>query len=136
MQVTLCQAHPMTEADARLLPPLKLAYIGDAVWELLIGTQLIYRGLSVRHIHKEAVARVNAGAQSQALNRIAPLLSEAEEDIARRGRNAHPHHAAPKHQDQADYSAATGLEALVGYLYLTGQVQRLQQLFEASQKEE
>ena len=131
----LCQSQAMTESEARMLPPLKLAYIGDAVWELMIGTQLVYRGLSVRHIHKEAVSRVNAKAQSQTLSRILPLLTEAEEDIARRGRNAHPHHAAPKHQEQADYSAATGLEALMGYLYLTGQEDRLKQLFDASHME-
>ena len=134
--MTLCQSQPMTETEARLLPPLKLAYIGDAVWELMIGTQLVYRGYSVRHIHKEAVSRVNAKAQSQTLEKLFPLLTEAESDIVRRGRNAHPHHAAPKHQEQADYSAATGLEALMGYLYLTGQAERLKQLFDASQMED
>ena len=134
--MTLCQSQPMTETEARLLPPLKLAYIGDAVWELMIGTQLVYRGYSVRHIHKEAVSRVNAKAQSKTLEKLFPLLTEAESDIVRRGRNAHPHHAAPKHQEQADYSAATGLEALMGYLYLTGQAERLKQLFDASQMED
>lgn len=132
----LDQSRSMTEQEARLLPPLKLAYIGDAVWELMVATQMVYRGYSVRHIHKEAVARVNARAQSQTLGRMLPALTEAEEDIVRRGRNAHAHHAAPKNQDQADYSAATALEALMGYLYLTGQNERLQQLFALSQTEE
>lgn len=134
--MAFCQSKTMTEAEARLLPPLKLAYIGDAVWELLIGTELIWRGYSVRHIHKEAVSRVNARAQSATLNRMQPHLTDAEDDIVRRGRNAHAHHAAPKNQDQADYSAATALEALVGYLYLTGQEERLQQLFALSQEED
>lgn len=134
--MTLRQSPPMTEAEARLLNPLKLAYMGDSVWELLIGTRLVFLGYNVRHIHKEAVASVNAKAQALALQRISELLTEAEMDIVRRGRNAHPHHAAPKHQEQADYQAATALEALMGYLYLTGQDERIKQLFQASITEE
>ncbi|MGN1021750.1 MAG: Mini-ribonuclease 3 [Aristaeellaceae bacterium] len=134
--MSLRQAPPMTEAEAKLLNPLKLAYLGDSVWELMVGSRLIALGYNVRHMHKAAVSSVNARAQAEALQRIAGLLSEAEAEIVRRGRNAHPHHAAPRHQEQADYQAATALEALMGYLYLTGQEDRISQLFAASQTED
>ncbi len=125
----------MEEARARMLNPLQLAYIGDAVWELMVRSRIIYKGRSARHVHKDAVACVNAHAQSEAFRRIEAMLMEAEADIARRGRNAHAHHAAPKNQDAADYRAATALEALIGYLYLTGQEERLLTLFKHSMEE-
>lgn len=125
----------MEAARARMLNPLQLAYIGDGVWELLVRTRLIYQGRSARHIHKEAVACVNAGAQAVSLRRIEMLLTQEEADVARRGRNAHAHHASPKNQDAGDYRAATALEALIGYLYLTGQEERLLHLFAISQEE-
>ena len=79
-------------------------------------------------MHKQAVAMVCNRAQSEALRRIEPELTEAEADAARRGRNSQAKHAAPKHADPADYAHATGLEALWGYLYLSGQTQRLDEL--------
>ena len=134
--MTLRESAPMEEARARMLNPLQLAYIGDAVWELLVRSRIIYKGRSARHVHKDAVACVNAHAQSEALRRIEAQLTEQEADIARRGRNAHAHHAAPKNQDAADYRAATALEALIGYLYLSGQEERLLMLFRNSQEED
>lgn len=134
--MTLREAAPMEEPRARMLNPLQLAYIGDGVWELLVRTRIIYKGRSARHVHKDAVACVNAGAQAEAFRRIEPLLTDAEADVARRGRNAHAHHAAPKNQDAADYRAATALEALIGYLYLIGQEERLLTLFRHSQEVE
>ena len=134
--MTLRESAPMEETRARMLNPLQLAYIGDGVWELLVRTRIIYKGRSARHVHKDAVACVNAGAQAEAFRRIEPLLTEAEADIARRGRNAHAHHAAPKNQDAADYRAATALEALIGYLYLIGEEDRLLTLFKHSQEVE
>jgi len=71
---------------------------------------------------------VSAGAQARMLERIEQDLTPAEVDIARRGRNSQAKHAAPKHADPADYAHATGLEALWGYLYLSGQTQRLDEL--------
>ena len=126
----------MEESRARMLNPLQLAYIGDAVWELLVRSRIIYKGRSARHVHKDAVACVNAHAQSEAFRRIETMLNENEADIARRGRNAHAHHAAPKNQDAADYRAATALEALIGYLYLTGQEERLLEVYKCSQEED
>ena len=133
--MTLRESAPMEESRARMLNPLQLAYIGDGVWELLVRTRIIYKGRSARHVHKDAVACVNAHAQAEAFHRIEPMLTEAEADVARRGRNAHAHHAAPKNQDAADYRAATALEALIGYLYLIGQEERLLTLFKHSQED-
>ncbi len=126
---------PMEKDRARLLNLLQLAHVGDTVWDLMVRTRLIYQGRNVRNMHKEAVACVNAGAQAKAMQRILPLLTEEEGDIARRGKNVHPHHAAPKNQDAVDYHHATALEALVGYLYLTGQEERLLELFRVSQED-
>ena len=134
--MTLRESAPMDVSRARMLNPLQLAYIGDGVWELLVRSRLIYMGRSARHIHKDAVACVNARAQAEAFRRIEAMLMEDEADVARRGRNAHAHHAAPKNQDAADYRAATALEALIGYLYLTGQEERLLLLFKSSQEVE
>lgn len=120
----------MTEEKARLMNPLQLAYVGDTVWELLIRTRLLYQGRNVRNMHQSAVANVNARAQAQALERLGGHLTEAEADIVRRGRNVHARHHAPRHQEAADYQAATALEALTGYLYVTGQEERLISLFQ------
>ena len=133
--MTLRESAPMEVSRARMLNPLQLAYIGDGVWELLVRSRLIYMGRSARHVHKDAVACVNAHAQSEAFRRIEEMLTEEEADVARRGRNAHAHHAAPKNQDAADYRAATALEALIGYLYLIGQEERLITLFKHSQED-
>ena len=126
--MTLRESAPMEESRARMLNPLQLAYIGDGVWELLVRSRLIYKGRSARHVHKDAVACVNAHAQSEAFRRIEPMLTEAEADVARRGRNAQAKHAAPKNADPADYAHATGLEALWGYLYIKGETARLGEL--------
>lgn len=124
----------LSATEAKMKNPLALAYVGDTVWDLLVRSRLIYQGRNVRNMHKDAIACVNAGAQARAMERILPLLTEEEADVARRGKNAHTHHAAPKNQDVIDYHQATGLEALVGYLYLTGQEERLLTLFQASQE--
>lgn len=134
--MSLRESAPMTEEAARLLNPLQLAFIGDTVWDLLVRTRLVYRGRNLRHLHQDAVARVNAAAQARALKRLEGVTTEAESDILRRGRNAHARHPVPKNQDPADYASATALEALVGYLYLTGQEERLLFLFDLSQQEE
>ena len=115
----------MTQEQARLLSPLQLAYIGDTVWDLLIRSRTLWRGLNVTHMHQEAVRRVNAAAQHAALRRVEALLTPEEAAIVHRGRNAHPKHHAPKNQDPADYAAATGLEALIGYLYLKEDFERM-----------
>ena len=132
----LRETAPMTPEEARLLNPLQLAYMGDTVWELLIRSRAMARRLTVRHMHQAAVSGVNAKAQAEALACIMDALTEDEADVVRRGRNAHPHHASPKHQDPADYKAATGLEALIGYLYVSGQEERLMALFRLARQED
>lgn len=126
----------MDEAQARLRSPLQLAHLGDAVWSLLVRQRLIFQGRNVHNMHRDAVAGVNAHAQALALSRMEPLLTDQERDVVRRGRNAHARHPTPKHQDPADYAQATALEALAGYLYLTGQEERLLRLFAVSQEDE
>lgn len=123
----------MTETEARLKTPLALAYIGDTVWDLLVRRSLLTGGWKAGMLHKQAVKQVNAAAQAEAMRVIRPHLTEAEEDIVRRGSNAHAKHAAPKNQDPADYSLATGLEALMGYLYLSGQMERIGEIFDIAQ---
>lgn len=134
MPLTLREEAPMTKDDARRLNPLQLAYIGDTVYDLLTRSRLLYRGYNLHHCHQAAVTVVNAHAQAEALTRIEGALTEEENAIVRRGRNTHAHHAAPRNQTAMDYQAATALEALVGYLYLTGQEARLLELFRKSQE--
>ena len=114
--------------DTRELNPLQMAYIGDTLHDLYVRSMLVSRGMTVGAMHKQAVRMVSAHAQARMLEAIEPELTEAEADIARRGRNSQAKHAAPKHADPADYAHATALEALWGYLYLSGQAQRLDTL--------
>lgn len=118
--------------DPRQMNPLQMAYIGDTVHDLYVRTALIASGMSVGAMHKQAVRMVSASAQAHMLSAIDGELTGEEADIVRRGRNAHPKHAAPRHADPADYAHATGLEALWGYLYVTGQTQRLNALVHAA----
>ena len=115
--------------------PLQLAYVGDTGWEILFRGHLAAKRLNVGHMHRITVASVNAGSQREALERIETTLTGEEQDMVRRGRNAHAKHPSPKHQDPADYQAATGMEALFGYLYMTGQDERLLHLFRLAFKE-
>ena len=114
--------------DPRELNPLQMAYIGDTVHDLYVRSMLVASGMSVGRMHKQAVRMVSAAAQARMLEAIGDELTEEEADVARRGRNAQAKHAAPKHADPADYSHATGLQALWGYLYIPGQNERLCQL--------
>ena len=107
--------------DPRELNPLQLAYVGDTLHDLYVRSMLVAKKMSVGAMHRQAVKMVSAAAQ-------AAMLTAQEADMTRRGRNAQAKHAAPKHADPADYAHATGLEALWGYLYVTGQTQRLDEL--------
>lgn len=114
--------------DIRELNALQLAYIGDTVHDLYVRSALVVRGMNVGAMHKAAIRMVSAGAQARMLAAIEPELTQAEADIARRGRNAQAKHAAPRHADPGDYAHATGLEALWGALYMSGQTHRLNEL--------
>ena len=116
----------LSEAEAYALPPLALAYVGDAVWELAVRQALVLRGeRRPRRLHSLAVEYVRAGGQAERLRALMPHLAEREADIVRRGRGAKPGNA-PKGVSGPDYRASTGLEALLGYLFLTGGGERLQ----------
>lgn len=116
--------------NPKQLSPLTLAFLGDAVFELLVRERFIADGNApVAKLHKKTVAVVCASAQSNAISLLEELLSEEENDIYRRGRNANGHHV-PKNADPIEYRRATGLEALFGYLYLKGEQERIRFLFD------
>ena len=108
--------------------PLTLAFIGDAVFEVMVREKLVCEGnRSVKKLHAGSGEMVRCDAQAQAVEAILPLLTEEEQDILRRGRNAHPMHT-PKNADAGVYHIATGFECLMGYLYLKGEIERLREL--------
>lgn len=129
MDEILMDLKPMTKREALMLNPLQLAYIGDTVWDLLVRQSLLHTGHGVHAMHKMASAQVNAGAQAQTLSQLTDILFEDELSLVRRGRNTRSKHPVPKHQDAADYGMATGLEALIGFLYLTGDHDRIKALY-------
>ena len=108
--------------------PLVLAYIGDAVYELYIRSMLVANhNMQVNKLHKEATNYVKAKAQSELLEKIYDKLTEEEIVIYKRGRNAHSYTSA-KNADIIDYRRATGFEALIGYLYISGKKSRIDEL--------
>lgn len=118
--------------DLRLLNPMTLAFVGDGVYEMLVREEIVrrYVSLPADRLHREAVKLVRASAQAAAVTAIAPLLTEEELAVFKRGRNANGV-TPPRHSSAAEYRAATGLEALFGWLYLSGDSGRLRRLFEA-----
>lgn len=116
--------------EVKLMPPLVWAYVGDAVYELYIRTNLVNNTkLNPHKLHVEAIKYVKAQAQAKILEKITEILTEEEKDIVRRGRNAQNHHL-PKNANLDEYSHATAFEALIGYLYLTKQDERLREILE------
>lgn len=113
---------------------LELAYLGDTLWDLFVREELVRTGGRMKELHRAAVARVRASAQSRALARIEEDLTEEEAAVVRRARNAHQ--TPPKNADPADYCRATALEALFGYLYLTGQIERMKTLMYQAENRE
>ena len=110
---------------------LGLAHLGDSVFEVMVRSWLCLHGKAkVKDLHRATVKYVAAPAQAERFERIAPILTEQEQDVFRRGRNTAPH-SVPKAATRGQYQTATGLEALFGWLYLQGQTQRLNELFEA-----
>ena len=106
------------------LSPLTLAFVGDGVYELMVRERLLRQGGRVRDLHTLAVEQVRAEAQAVAADRLLPLLTEREAAVYRRGRNARTA------RTDGAYHKATGLEALFGYLYLSGETARLRELFD------
>ncbi len=120
----------MTEQEiARQYSPLALAYLGDGVYELYVRAHILRQGNCQNHkLHEKAKDFVSCAAQERFLNLLLPELTEEEQEIVRRGRNAKSH-SKPRNADYGTYHAATGFEALWGYLYLAGEEERLAHLF-------
>ena len=108
---------------------LSLAYLGDAVFELMVRAWLIRKGsMKSGDLHKAAVSYVKAPAQAELIQKLLPFLNEEEMGIYKRGRNTHVK-SVPQNADISEYHAATGLETLFGYLYLKGKTEKLCELF-------
>ena len=126
----------LPEDQIRAISSIGLAHLGDGVYELLVRTWLCAQGKATgRGLHRAAVALVRAPAQAEREERILPLLTEEELAVFKRGRNAHVH-TVPRSASRADYLRATALECLLGYLYLQGRRERINQLFAAMMEEE
>ena len=123
------KSKTFTKAEARMLNPLQLALIGDGVYELFIRNYILVNNseLNVHKIHVKAINYVKAKSQSTIMHEIEEELTEEEEYIFKRGRNAKSF-TIPKNADVRDYKMATGFEALIGYLYLTDDNKRLEEL--------
>ena len=124
--------HLQIEKEQRNhMSSLGLAYLGDAVLELMVRSHLCMSGkVNAGKLHKAALAYVAAPAQARMAQTILPQLSQREEDVFRRGRNAKPH-SVPKGAKREEYQTATALEALFGWLYLQGETARINELFAA-----
>jgi ribonuclease-3 family protein len=113
----------------RAMPTLTLAYVGDGVYELLARNAALAAGVAkAAGMHRRVVAWTRAEAQAQAARALLPTLAESERAVFLRGRNAKPH-SSPAHASAAEYALATALEALIGWLYLSGEYPRLAELW-------
>ena len=122
--------HPkLDDAAIARMSSLALAHVGDAVYEILVRSYLACGGTqTAKNLHSRTVALVRASAQAEAVQRILPLLDEAEQEVFRHGRNAKPK-TVPKSSSVAEYAYATALEALFGWLYLKQRYGRINELF-------
>ena len=119
----------MSVQEVNQIGMLSLAHVGDAVYELLVRSRLCADNhTAVTQLHRLTVSQVNAAAQARAVEKILPLLTEEERGVYKRGRNTKVN-SVPHHAEIAQYHAATGLEALFGWLYLLGRRERLEELF-------
>jgi len=122
--------------DLHTVSTTALAYLGDAVLELLVRTRLVNEGYSSsKSLNAHALDYVRAPMQARAMERLAPHLTEEESAVFRRGRNI-GHTGTPKHATVAEYRAATGMEALFGYLHLAGRTARIEELFALAYEKE
>lgn len=118
----------MKTENPNLLSPSVLAFVGDAVYGLYVRTALARVNRPSGELHRLSVTMVNAKAQAKAFSFIEPVLSETELSVFKRGRNFHTS-STPKNATNGDYHTATGLECLFGWLYLSGDKQRADELF-------
>lgn len=123
------------KTDPAAYSPLVLAYVGDGVYELMIRSKVVSRGnMQVNKIHKKSTSLVKAQAQARMIRVLETELTDEERAVFKRGRNAKSATAA-KNATIIDYRMATGFEALVGYLYLSEQFERLAELISYGLKE-
>ena len=126
----------LTDDAIREISSIGLAHLGDAVYELLVRAWLCEQGKATgKGLHRATVAMVKAPAQAARTERILPLLTEEEMGVFRRGRNANVNNI-PHNASRSDYQKATALEALLGYLYLQGKQERINELFDRMLGEE
>ena len=119
----------LTDDQLRAISSIGLAHMGDAVFEILVRTWLCAHGKATgKGLHQATIALVRAESQAETAQRVLPLLSEEELAVFKRGRNAQVH-SIPPHASRAQYSEATALEALFGWLWLKGQKERANELF-------
>ena len=125
----------LTADQLRAISSIGLAHMGDAVFEVLVRTWLCAHGKATgRGLHQATISLVRAESQAEKAERILPLLSEEELAVFKRGRNAQVH-SVPAHASRAQYSEATALEALFGWLWLQGRTERINELFCAMMEE-
>ncbi|MCH5156744.1 MAG: ribonuclease III [Clostridiales bacterium] len=123
---------PISEKEALLLNALTLAYVGDAVHSLYVRNSLVIScDKKIDELHRMASSVVKAETQAKLAEKLFDSFTETEQSVYLRGRNSSSHHRA-KNQSGADYRKATGFEAVLGYLYLTGQMERLQHILEST----
>lgn len=121
-----------SEVEVNTMSPLTWAYVGDAVYELYVRVNLVNStNMKPHKLHIESIKYVRAGAQAEILKKIEDKLTEKEKEIVKRGRNAENHHL-PKNATVHEYMYSTGFEALIGYLYLTKQDDRLKEILKES----
>ena len=126
----------LTPDELRAISAIGLAHMGDAVYETLVRTWLCVHGKATgKELHRATIALVCAQKQAELAQRVLPQLTEEELAVYKRGRNANIH-AMPRSATPAQYHAATGLECLMGWLYLRGDKERAEQLFHAMMEEE
>ena len=119
----------LPDDEIRAISSIGLAHLGDAVYELLVRTYLCAHGKATgKGLHRATVELVRAPAQAAAAEKILPLLTEEEQAVFRRGRNANVH-SIPQNASRAQYQQATALESLIGWLYLRGERNRIEELF-------
>ena len=125
----------MTKAQIGAISNLGLAHMGDCVYEMLVRSYLCAEGnKTVAQLHKQTIAMVKATYQAAFVDKMLPILTEDEMTYYRRGKNSHVH-AVPKSATPAQYAKATGLEALFGYLFLSGNKERANEIFNIVMKE-
>lgn len=125
---SLDQTFRLSDKDWKMYSPLTLAYIGDAAYELVIRSIVVKTAnCQPQKLHQKVTSRVSAKAQAKMIEELQPLLTEQEAAIYKRGRNSKPYTKA-KNASMTEYLEATGFEAVMGYLYLTGDFDRMNEL--------